>query len=98
MKNIRTAPRGSVAIADTTTWQWQDDAECRFEDIDLFFDPTMQEQAKEVCSWCPVRSECLDYAISRPEKYGTWGGLGEEERDKVRINTRRRQRNLGRAA
>jgi WhiB family transcriptional regulator, redox-sensing transcriptional regulator len=37
-----------------------------------------------------VRNECLDYAISRPEKYGTWGGLNEDERASERRRRMRR--------
>ncbi len=39
---------------------------------------------------CPVRGECLNYAVSRPEKYGTWGGLNEEERSSERRRRMRR--------
>jgi hypothetical protein len=55
----------------------------------LFFGPDGERQperdvrerkAKAICAQCPVRTECLDYALSRPEKYGTWGGLNEDER------------------
>jgi len=38
-----------------------------------------EAQAKEICSWCPVRAECAEYAITRKEQAGVWGGLGEDE-------------------
>src|SRR6516162_3223543 len=47
-------------------------------------------KAKAVCAACPVRAECLTYAVSRPEKYGTWGGLNEEERASERRRRMRR--------
>jgi WhiB family redox-sensing transcriptional regulator len=59
----------------------------------LFFGPegergeekrARDRQAAAVCAGCPVRAECLDYAISVPEKYGTWGGLNEDLRAKER--------------
>ncbi|KII00545.1 transcription factor WhiB [Streptomonospora alba] len=65
----------------------------------LFFGPDGERQpereirerkAKEICAQCPVRTECLDYAISRPEKYGTWGGLNEDERASERRRRMRR--------
>ncbi|HEX3827166.1 MAG TPA: WhiB family transcriptional regulator, partial [Sporichthyaceae bacterium] len=34
--------------------------------------------------------ECLNYALSRPEKYGVWGGLNEEERAAERRRRMRR--------
>lgn len=79
-------------------WGWQDTAACRGEDLVLFFGPDgerapereiREEKAKRICWGCPVRTECLDYAVSRPEKYGTYGGLNEDERASER---RRRQR------
>ena len=30
-----------------------------------------------------MRVECADYAIRAREPYGVWGGMTEEERDKV---------------
>lgn len=35
--------------------------------------------AKEVCSWCPVRKACLNYALKHDES-GVWGGTSEHER------------------
>ena len=49
------------------------------------------EAGKRICNTeCPVRAECLDYAIQRGEKYGTWGGMAEEDRECERRNRRRR--------
>jgi WhiB family redox-sensing transcriptional regulator len=75
------------------SWGWQDDAACRGEDLVLFFGPHAERQperdarerkAKAICAQCPVRSECLDYALSGPEKYGLYGGLNPDERVSVR--------------
>ena len=49
-----------------------------------------ERKAKQICMGCPVRTECLDYAVSRPEKYGTWGGLNEDERASERRRRMRR--------
>lgn len=85
-------------------WGWQDAAACRGEDIGLFFGPDGERQpereirerkAKSICARCPVQTECLEYALSRPEKYGVWGGLNEEERASER---RRRMRRANAAA
>jgi WhiB family redox-sensing transcriptional regulator len=79
-------------------WNWQDDAACSGEDLMVFFGPDWERQperdvrerkAKAICSQCPVRRECLNYALSKPEKYGTWGNLNEDERASEK---RRRQR------
>jgi WhiB family redox-sensing transcriptional regulator len=37
--------------------------------------------AKRICHRCPVRAECLDYAIDNSERFGVWGGLSAEERE-----------------
>lgn len=38
---------------------------------------------KAVCRKCPVKSECLAYALDRYE-YGVWGGTSERERKRMR--------------
>lgn len=88
---------------DGRRWAWQDDAACRGEDLVLFFGPAGERQperdvrersAKAICAQCPARNPCLMYALSVPEKYGTWGGLTEDERASER---RRRMRRAGMA-
>jgi WhiB family redox-sensing transcriptional regulator len=32
---------------------------------------------------CPVRAECLGYALEHQERYGIWGGLSERERRRL---------------
>lgn len=46
------------------------------EAADLFFSerPADLENAKLLCADCPLRSECLDGALSRREPWGVWGG------------------------
>lgn len=39
--------------------------------------------AKQVCSACPVRQKCLDYATKR-RLDGIWGGTSEHERRDMR--------------
>lgn len=40
--------------------------------------------AKQVCRMCPVREECLQYALDHDERYGIWGGKSERERRRMR--------------
>jgi WhiB family transcriptional regulator, redox-sensing transcriptional regulator len=72
---------------------------CRGADPGLFFgvdgeaadDRGKREaDAAAVCSQCPVRAKCLGYAVDRPEGYGFWGGMGEEERRRERRRRLRR--------
>jgi WhiB family transcriptional regulator, redox-sensing transcriptional regulator len=67
---------------------WLESAECAGMDPALFFpargDFRAVDAARAVCSGCPVRSECLAYAISHSEHYGVWGGTSERQRRRIR--------------
>ncbi|MEV8093171.1 WhiB family transcriptional regulator [Kitasatospora sp. NPDC085879] len=85
----------------TGGWAWQRRAACRGKDAALFFHPAgergerSQEReaaAKRVCTRCPVRGQCLEYALAADERYGIWGGLTEDERRALRAGARRRGR------
>lgn len=39
--------------------------------------------AKQICATCPVKDECLQYAL-RHESFGIWGGKTERERKRIR--------------
>ena len=72
------------------TWGWQFEAACRGEDSGLFFAPNYFERreekeareakAKLFCARCPVRAECLEFALRIREAHGIWGGMNEMER------------------
>ena len=69
---------------------WRAAAACRYCDPDLFFPvsaagPAANQAAtaKAVCGQCPVRSQCLDFALSSRQAYGIWGGLTEQERSRL---------------
>ncbi|GAB3181162.1 WhiB family transcriptional regulator [Streptomyces incanus] len=77
---------------------WRTRAACRDEDPDLFFPigtsgPALlqTEQAKGVCRRCPVRQQCLDWAMDTGQSLGVWGGTSETERRtlKRRLKARR---------
>jgi len=42
------------------------------------------DTAKATCYSCPVREECLRYAIEEGEVYGIWGGKTGRERSTIR--------------
>lgn len=82
---------------------WQYRAACGGVNAQLFFGPdgeTRQERdireakAAEVCASCPVRAQCLDYALRNSVRYGIWGGLNREQR----VRERRRRAHTTRAA
>ena len=41
-------------------------------------------EAKRICGECPVRAECLEYALEEDERFGIWGGMSERERRKLK--------------
>lgn len=47
------------------------------------------EEARAVCRICPVRGDCLDYALREKERYGCWGGMIPIERLRVERKGRR---------
>ena len=70
---------------------WRDHAACRHEDPDLFFPigttgPALvqTQRAKAVCEGCPVREQCLDWALGSGQSIGVWGGTTEVERRRLR--------------
>ncbi|MGH2828849.1 MAG: WhiB family transcriptional regulator [Actinomycetota bacterium] len=72
---------------------WQTLARCRGADATLFFSPAAVEskdekdareaKAKAICRECPVRADCLDFALYTREPYGIWGGMNETERRRL---------------
>jgi WhiB family transcriptional regulator, redox-sensing transcriptional regulator len=72
---------------------WQRRAACQALDVELFFgpdgeSPTAREareaKARAVCASCPVRIQCLDYALENSIRYGIWGGLNAGDRTRER--------------
>ena len=72
---------------------FDEQALCRGVDPEVFF-PTARPntviyerelaQAKAVCAVCPVRAECLEWAVETGQDYGVWGGLDPAERRLVK--------------
>lgn len=76
--------------------EWVESEACSRVDPELFFPEKGGgvREARKICAECPVRIECLAYAIAHDERFGFWGGTSERERR--RLNPRRPGR--GRAA
>jgi len=73
-------------------WDWQLHGSCRGEDPEVFFHPEGERgaqraarisAAKAICAGCPVRVPCASHALAVREPYGIWGGLSEEERERL---------------
>ena len=59
---------------------------CGQTDPELFFPEKggSVRAAKAMCAGCPVRAECLEYALAHDERYGVWGGTSERERRRLK--------------
>jgi len=62
------------------------DAACKGRGSEEFFPEyrvdnyrKLVQATKDLCRGCPVRQECLDYAL-KYEPLGIWGGMTEKER------------------
>lgn len=66
---------------------WKDAGLCSQVDHDIFYpeqsDALAATLAKQVCALCEVREKCLEVALTRPEPFGVWGGMSENERRKL---------------
>jgi WhiB family redox-sensing transcriptional regulator len=76
---------------------WLEQARCASVDPDLFFPlgstgPFVEQitAAKAICRLCPVKRECLQWALETDQQAGIWGGLTEDER-RTRRRTARRE-------
>lgn len=72
--------------AEGVDMAWQDFANCRGADPDLFFPErgASTRTAKQICRECGVMDACLEFAIVSSEKFGIWGAMSERERRKIR--------------
>jgi WhiB family redox-sensing transcriptional regulator len=93
-----------MTFSRRTTWddiRWRDDAACRNTNPDLFFPVGSTGEAVEettaaiaLCRRCPVREECLEFAMVTNQRDGIWGGMSEEDRRRMRsawVAARRRR-------
>jgi WhiB family transcriptional regulator, redox-sensing transcriptional regulator len=65
---------------------WQERALCAETDPEAFFPEKggSTREAKKICTGCEVKAECLEYALTKDERFGIWGGLSERERRRLR--------------
>jgi len=80
-------------------YPWRERAACRDLDTDLFFPvgegaeaQAQADAAKAVCASCPVRGDCLDFAIATRQEAGIFGGMTEEDRRRHRRRESRMRR------
>lgn len=70
---------------DPKSLDWQIDAECAKKEnremMEFFFSTKAEEKykAKNLCFSCPVREQCLRWALENRQIWGIWGGRDEGE-------------------
>ena len=84
---------GPIEVAEG----WKLHGACRSSSPELFFPAGTTglaapdiEAAKAICAVCPVRRECLRWAVATNQEFGIWGGTTEEERRELRRHWLRR--------
>lgn len=67
--------------------EWRKAALCAQVDPEVFFPESgssyTSQQAKRICGKCDVKQQCLDFALSRHERHGVWGGTSPRERHRL---------------
>jgi WhiB family redox-sensing transcriptional regulator len=87
-RSRRSSPMTEISGLRLPLWEppgaWAESAACAQVDPDLWFpeqgQAAMTRAAKAICAACPVRAECLGYALRRGEVHGIWGGLDYTQR------------------
>lgn len=71
---------------DYDSMAWAEQGACRGSKSSLWFPEPGKNapHALAICKECPVRAECLDYAMVNGERFGVWGGTTEKDRRKLR--------------
>lgn len=88
-------PKGSRVQPDET---WKAQAVCVKRTHLFYGDPSHEKaegkaarelKAKRICGGCPVRQQCLNYALTADERHGVWGGASAQERWEMQGHTSR---------
>lgn len=89
---------GPKSLADLPIIPWMKRSRCKnIGDPEIFFRERASvvngtdavrghsvKVAKEFCNGCPVKVECLLYALENDEEFGIWGGATPDERRRIR--------------
>lgn len=77
---------------------WQNHAACKDMNPAIFTDAKTKSEvrvAKTVCRGCPVRSDCLGYAVERGVDFpGVWGNTSMHQRQKMPLAVRNKVKAL----
>jgi WhiB family redox-sensing transcriptional regulator len=98
MSRARVTVGGFPGIAVQPRWERK--PACATADPRVFFpedtdgrpveDGPEADAARRICAQCPLRNQCLEYALSAGMPAGIWGGHSTDERERVRAARRER--------
>jgi WhiB family transcriptional regulator, redox-sensing transcriptional regulator len=85
---------GTTSDGDDGAERWRDEASCKGLKPGIFVPPIDVPEsvayafARQVCDGCPVRLDCLEYALARGHELnrnvsGMWGGRTPRERRRI---------------
>jgi WhiB family redox-sensing transcriptional regulator len=87
---MRTLSHPDASFARSQSGDWRNASRCLTEPPDDFFPighgPAAQRQisrAKRICHACPVRMQCLSWALTNHIGDGVFGGLDPDERKQL---------------
>jgi WhiB family redox-sensing transcriptional regulator len=72
-------------MSNAPTWEG---AKCAdpWIDPETFFSASLVDAAKAICEPCPLKTQCLEYALENNYE-GVWGGTTDDDRKTIK-NTR----------
>lgn len=72
---------------DSLKWATDPRAVCADSPVDYWFPERgqgrIEREGARLCFTCPIRKACLEHALRRPEKVGTWGGTTANQRGRL---------------
>ena len=89
MHDLFDAVSSALAIPITEERPWAAFAVCRDRDPEAFFPvtPEGERAAVRICQGCPVRQDCLEFALEARIRFGVWGAMTEKQRHSLQWRT-----------
>jgi hypothetical protein len=82
----------SLTELTVTPWPaWQAEAACIGATTTMYPNqrhPAAVQAAQKICRYCPVKRDCLEYALANNEPDGIWGGLTTLAREQLAARRR----------
>jgi hypothetical protein len=89
-------PASIERASKTIATPWRQFALCLNYEPDLWYSEEAGDGVKAVriCAECPVRSDCLGWALAHNETHGIWGGVSGRGRMRIRAHMRQKDSSI----